>query len=69
MFVCIAVGTPEADRLVAFGLNEVTRKSHPGQGIANRRFFFYNAMLELLWVHDEHETRSPLVAPTRLWDR
>lgn len=69
VFVCTAVGTPEADRLVAFGLPEGTRNSPPGQGIANRRFFFCNAMLELLWVHDEHEARSPLVAPTRLWDR
>ena len=54
---------------MAFGLAEGASNSHPGQGTANRRFFFRNAMLELLWVHDEHEAQSSLVAPTRLWDR
>lgn len=53
---------------MAFGLTEGTSNSHPEQGTANRRFFFPNAMLELLWVHDEHEAQSPLVAPTRLWE-
>jgi hypothetical protein len=69
MFVCTGVGAPEAARLVAFGLSEGTPNTHPGQGTACRRFFFANAMLELLWVHDEREARSPLVAPTRLWER
>lgn len=69
VFVCTMVGAPEADLLVAFGLTEGTSNSHPGQGTANRRFFFRNAMLELLWVHDEHEARSSLAAPTRLWER
>ncbi len=66
VFVCTAVAAPEADRLVAFGLTEGTASSHPGQGTANRRFFFRNAVLELLWVHDEHEARSPVVAPPAL---
>lgn len=69
VFVCTAVGAPEADRLADFGLTEGTPNPHPGQGTASRRFFFRNAMLELLWVRDEHEARSPLVAPTRLWER
>ena len=69
MFVCSAVGALEADLLVAFGLTEGTPNSHPGQGTACRRFFFRNAMLELLWVNDESEARSPLIAPTRLWER
>jgi len=54
---------------VAFGLTEGTSNLHPGQGTANRRFFFYNAMLELMWVRDEREVRSPPIAPTRLWER
>jgi hypothetical protein len=69
MFVCTGVGAPEADRLVAFGLSEGAPNTHPGQGTACRRFFFANAMLELLWVHDEREARSSLVAPTQLWER
>ena len=68
-FSCTAVGPPEADLLVAFGLTEGTSNRHPGQGTTSRRFFFRNAMLELLWVHDEREARSPFTAPTRLWER
>jgi hypothetical protein len=66
VFVCTALDAPEADLLVAFGLAEGTPNRHPGQGTANRRFYFRNAMLELVWVRDEREARSPLVAPTRL---
>jgi hypothetical protein len=66
VFVCTALDAPEADLLVAFGLAEGTPNTHPGQGTANRRFYFRNAMLELVWVRDEREARSPLVAPTRL---
>src|SRR3712207_2130981 len=69
MFICTAVDAPEADLLVAFGLTEGTSNSHLGQGTACRRFFFRNAMLELLWVHDGCEVRSPPIAPTRLWER
>jgi hypothetical protein len=69
MFICTAFDAPEADLLVAFGLTEATPNSHPGQGTACRRFFFRNAMLELVWVHDACEVRSPLIAPTRLWER
>jgi hypothetical protein len=69
VFVCASAGAPEADRLVALGLLEGSANVHPGQGTANRRFFFRNAMLELLYVSDESEVRSELVAPTRLWER
>jgi hypothetical protein len=69
LFICTEVGAPEADQLVAFGLTEGTSNLHPGQGTSNRRFFFHNAMLELVWVHDEREVRSPPIAPTRLWER
>ncbi len=69
VFVCTEVGAPEADQLVAFGLAEGTSNTHPGQGTTNRRFFFHNAFLELLWVHDEREVRGPAIAPARLWER
>jgi hypothetical protein len=69
IFICTEIGAPEADQLVAFGLTEGSSNLHLGQGTANRRFFFYNAMLELLWVRDEREVRSPPIAPTRLWER
>lgn len=69
VFVCTAAGAPGAELLVAAGFTEGPRNVHPGQGTACRRFFFDNAYLELLWVEDEAEARSPSTAPTRLWQR
>ena len=69
LFICTDISACEADRLVSFGLVEGTSNTHPGQGTANRRFFFHNAMLELLWVHDPEEAKSELIRPTRLWER
>ena len=48
LFICADVGAYEANRLASFGLIEGSSNTHPGQGKANRRFFFHNAMLELL---------------------
>jgi hypothetical protein len=69
LFVCTAEGAPEADRLAALGLTEGSRNVHAGQGTANRRFFFRNAMLELLWVAVPAEAQSQAVRATRLWER
>jgi len=60
---------PEADALVDLGLTEGRSNTHPGQGTANRRFFFQNAYLEFLWVHDEIEARSEMARTTQLWER
>jgi Glyoxalase-like domain len=69
LFICTDIGAPEADRLIEFGLVEGSSNTHPGQGTANRRFFFHNAMLELLWVHDPQEAQSESIRQTRLCDR
>ncbi|MEE3719931.1 hypothetical protein V2H45_24630 [Tumidithrix elongata RA019] len=69
LFIWTDVGAYEAERLVSFDLVEGTSNTHPGQGTTNRRFFFHNAMLELLWVHDPEEAKSELIRPTRLWER
>jgi len=69
VFICTAVGAPEAEALRSAGLVEGSGNTHPGQGTANRRFFFESGYLELLWVHDEREARSELTAPTKLWER
>jgi Glyoxalase-like domain len=69
LFIWADVGGPEAERLVAFGLTEGAPNSHPGQGTACRRFFFRNAYLELVWVHDPAEAQGVPVAPTRIWSR
>jgi hypothetical protein len=69
VFVCTAPDAPAAEALVAAGFTEGAPNVHPGQGTRCRRFFFHDAYLELLWVHDAHEARSALTAPTRLWER
>jgi hypothetical protein len=51
------------------GFAEGSRNTHPGQGTANRRFFFENFMLELLWVADPAEVQNERTRRTRLWDR
>jgi hypothetical protein len=68
-FLCTSPGGPAAETLRAFGLTEGSPNRHPGQGTACRRFFFQNAMLELLWMDDAVEARSTATRDTRLWDR
>lgn len=69
LFICVSPGAPEAERLIELGLVEGPRNTHPGQGTANRRFFFENGMLELIWVADEAEAQSEMARPTLLWER
>ena len=69
LIICTDFGAPEAERLIAFGLTEGAPNVHPGQGTANRRFFFHNVYLELLWVSDPQDAQSNLVRPTQLWPR
>ena len=54
-FILTEPGAPQAELLTDMGLVEGTPNDHPGQGTANRRFFFSNAMLELLYVRDADE--------------
>ncbi len=69
IFVFTAIDAPEAEALIELGLAEGSGNVHPGQGTANRRFFFADNFLELLWVHDEQEAQSPIIASTLLWER
>lgn len=69
VLICTDSGAPVADPLRDFGLTEDTSNVHPGQGTMNRRFFFHNAMLELLWIHNPEEAQSAVARPTRLWER
>jgi len=50
----------EAALLNEFGLAEGAQNVHPGQGTSNRRFFFRNAFLELLYVSNMEEVQSAL---------
>lgn len=69
LFLCVGDRGRCGDLLTEFGLREGSGNRHEGQGTANRRFFFRNLMLEILWVEDEEEARSPLTAPMGLWER
>jgi hypothetical protein len=69
LFVCTAAGAPEAEKLIQFGLREGPPSQHPGQGTANRRFAFRNAMIELVWIHDIVEAQAPQTKRTLLWER
>lgn len=57
----------EADDLVNFGLSEGSGNIHKGVGTANRRFFFENFYLEILWVENEEEAKS--VEDIGIWER
>jgi hypothetical protein len=63
LFICVQREVPEAESLARLGL-EGRRRRHMGQGTANVRYFFRNAMPELFWVCDEAGVHSPLVQPT-----
>src|SRR5262245_49939867 len=69
VFICCDRGAPEADALVALGLNEGSSNVHLGQGTSNRRFFFLGGYLEFLWVSDPDEAQSELTSPTKLYER
>jgi Glyoxalase-like domain len=58
-----------ADKLVEFGLTEGSNRVHAGQGTTNRKFYFENFFLEILWVHNQTEIESELTKPTGLWQR
>ena len=69
LIVCCDPGAPEAEALIAAGLIEGSSNVHAGQGSANRRFFFENAYLELLWIDDPAQAKREPVRRTRLWER
>ena len=59
----------EADELVNFGLTEGSSRVHAGQGTTNRKFYFQNFFLEILWVHDQLEMQSERTRTTKLRER
>ena len=69
VFILVREGAPEADALVQAGFVEGSRNTHAGMGTANRRFFFENAMLELLYVRDPVEAQSEPIKPAGIWER
>ena len=57
-YVLTEPDAPEAARLSELGMTEGSRNTHPGQGTANRRFFFHDAYLEFVFFVDETEART-----------
>ncbi len=56
----------EANDLVKFGLIEGSNRVHKGQGTANRKFYFNNFFLEILWVINEDEVNQSPTLETQL---
>jgi len=69
LFTFTGIGAPEVEQLVKFGLREGQPNTHPGQGTACRRFFFHNAYLEFVWVHDQSEADGEWVRPLGFGER
>ncbi|MCG8635594.1 MAG: VOC family protein [Desulfobacterales bacterium] len=69
VFIWVDKGGLEADVLVDAGFTEGEGNVHPGQGTANRRFFFDNLMLELIWVENRDDTLTPPIRPAYFWER
>jgi hypothetical protein len=68
-FVLTDSASAAAARLIEFGLAEGSGNTHPGQGTANRRFFFPDTMFELLYLRDAAEAADGPGARLRFTDR
>ena len=58
VFILVEPEAQVADALLELGWQEGAGNSHPGQGTANRRFYFANGMVEFLWVRDAQEASA-----------
>lgn len=67
--ICIEAPELMAQILKDFGLTEGEPNSHIGQGTANKRFFFDDFFIELLYINDEDALKSAATAPTQLYER
>jgi hypothetical protein len=64
----IGIKNPDAaaHHLQQLGFQEGTANQHPGQGTANRRFFFDSVFVELLYVTDVVVLKSQMAQPLQL---
>lgn len=58
IFIITNPGADEADRLAEIGFVEGNANVHPGQGTSNRRFFFNDFTIELVYVSDVDEAAN-----------
>jgi hypothetical protein len=68
-FILTEPGSPQADLVSGIGLKEGASNNHPGQGTANRRFFFSNSTLELLYIRDMEEAINGRAGRLRFAER
>jgi len=68
-FILTGNRVPDVDRLLAIGMLEGSSNTHPGQGTANRRFFFRDFGLELIYFTDPDEARTGPGRKIRILDR
>ncbi len=52
IFIAASPGAHQLDACLLDLVREGSRNVHPGQGTANRRFFFQDMMLEFIWLAD-----------------
>lgn len=69
IFLFSSSGGEEANELTDFGFVEGSSRVHVGQGTTNRKFYFDNFFIEILWVTSEREIRSVSSSITQLWER
>ncbi|OOG72227.1 VOC family protein [Algoriphagus sp. A40] len=59
----------EAKRLIKSGFLEGSHRVHPGQGTRNRKFYFENFFLEIIWENDPVELETELIRKISLTER
>jgi hypothetical protein len=69
IFIITEPGAAVGDQLVQKGLREGPANRHPGQGTANRRFYFNGFVLEFLFVADAAEARNGAGRDLGIWQR
>lgn len=69
IFIVSTQAGAEADELVRFGLTEGSSRRHPGQGTQNRKFYFENFFLEILFIVDAEELSRPAIETSGLTRR
>ena len=58
-----------AQEFIDFGFVEGSNRVHENQGTRNRKFYFDNFFLEIIWVHDVDEVTNHTTEPSRLYER
>ncbi len=58
-----------AQEFIDFGFVEGSNRVHENQGTRNRKFYFDNFFLEIIWVHNVTEVTNNITAPTKLYER